>query len=101
MSEAVKILFNNDLADVMFIRHSVRQFVPIVKIGRDELQKMIAEAATAPSACNLLSWLFVVVVTPEAKGMFNESVMIFIYPQVDSASAIVFIAGDTQSHYVY
>ena len=53
MSEAVKNLVNNDLADVMFNRHSVRQFDPNVKIGRDELQKMIAEAATAPSACNL------------------------------------------------
>ena len=52
MSEAVKNLVNNDLADVMFNRHSVRQFDPNVKIGRDELQKMIAEAATAPSACN-------------------------------------------------
>ncbi|AVW09088.1 nitroreductase family protein [Lactiplantibacillus paraplantarum] len=101
MSEAVKSLVNNDLADVMFNRHSVRQFDPDVKIERAELQKMIAEAATAPSACNLQSWHFVVIDTPEAKAKFKQAVMKFNYPQVDSASAIVFIAGDTQSHYVY
>lgn len=101
MSEAVKNLVNNDLADVMFNRHSVRQFDPDVKIERAELQKMIAEAATAPSACNLQSWHFVVIDTPEAKAKFKQAVMKFNYPQVDSASAIVFIAGDTQSHYVY
>ncbi|MFC6180767.1 nitroreductase family protein [Lactiplantibacillus daowaiensis] len=94
-------MVNNDFSDVVFNRHSVRQFDPSVKISRDEIQEMIAEAAKAPSACNLQSWHFVVIDTPEAKATFKKAVMSFNYPQVDSASAIVFIAGDTQSHLVY
>ncbi|WP_461215129.1 nitroreductase family protein [Lacticaseibacillus sp. GG6-2] len=92
---------NNNFEDVMFNRHSVRQFDPSVKIDRDEIQAMIASATTAPSACNLQSWHFVVIDTPEAKAKFKKAAMKFNYPQVDSASAIVFIAGDTQSHLVY
>ncbi|CAM3161207.1 nitroreductase family protein [Lactiplantibacillus plajomi] len=101
MSETTKKLVNNDFSDIVFNRHSVRKFDPSVKISRDELQTMIAEATTAPSACNLQSWHFVVIDTPEAKEKFKKAVMKFNYPQVDSASAIVFIAGDTQSHLVY
>ena len=92
---------NNDFEDVMFNRHSVRQFDPSVKIDRDELQEMIAGATSAPSACNLQSWHFVVIDTPEGKAKFKEAAMKFNYPQIDSASAIIFIAGDTQSHEVY
>jgi len=101
MTTMTKKLGNNDLADVMFNRHSVRDFDPAVKIDRDEIQEMLSEAATAPSACNLQSWHFVVIDTPEAKEKFKKAVMPFNYPQVDKASAIVFIAGDTQSHLVY
>ncbi|VDG20964.1 nitroreductase family protein [Lactiplantibacillus mudanjiangensis] len=101
MSEATKTMVNNDFSDVVFNRHSVRKFDPTVKISRDEIQAMLTEAAKAPSACNLQSWHFVVIDTPEAKEKFKKAVMPFNYPQVDSASAIVFIAGDTQSHLVY
>lgn len=92
---------NNDFKDVMFNRHSVRQFDPTVKIDREELQAMIKEATTAPSACNLQSWHFTVVDTPDAKERVKKAVMKFNYPQVDTASAIIFITGDTQSHLVY
>ncbi|WP_225418428.1 nitroreductase family protein [Lacticaseibacillus daqingensis] len=92
---------NNDFSQVMFDRHSVRRFDPSVTIPRAELQAMIASATTAPSACNLQSWHFVVIDTPEAKAKFKQAAMAFNYPQVDTASAIVFIAGDTHSHLVY
>ena len=98
---ATKKLTNNDFADVMFDRHSVRVFDPSVKISRDELQEMIKEATTAPSACNLQSWHFVIIDTPEGKEKLKKSAMKFNYPQINSSSAIIFIAGDTQSHEVY
>lgn len=98
---ATKKITNNDFADVMFDRHSVRVFDPSVKISRDELQEMIKEATTAPSACNLQSWHFVIIDTPEGKEKLKKSAMKFNYPQIDSSSAIIFIAGDTQSHEVY
>lgn len=94
-------IVNNDFSDVMFNRHSVREFDPDVKIARDELQAMIKDATTAPSACNLQSWHFVVIDTPEGKADLKKAAMKFNYPQIDSASAIIFIAGDTQSHEVY
>ena len=94
-------LTNNDLAKVMFDRHSVRKFDPTVKISRDELQDMIREATTAPSACNLQSWHFVIIDTPEGKEKLKKAAMKFNYPQIDTSSAIIFVAGDTQSHEVY
>lgn len=94
-------IVNNDFSDVMFNRHSVRQFDPEVKIDRDELQAMIKDATTAPSACNLQSWHFVVIDTPEGKADLKKAAMKFNYPQIDTASAIIFIAGDTKSHEVY
>lgn len=96
-----KKLVNNDFADVMFNRHSVRVFDKNVKIDRTELQEMVREAATAPSACNLQSWHFVVIDNPEAKAKLKKAAMKFNYPQIDTASALIFIAGDTQSHEVY
>lgn len=94
-------MVNNDFSDVMLNRHSVRQFDPSVKIERSELKTMIQEAVHAPSACNLQSWHFVVIDTPAAKAKLREAAMAFNYPQVDTSSAIIFIAGDTQSHKVY
>ena len=58
MATMTKKLGNNDLADVMFNRHSVRDFDPAVKIDRDEIQEMLSEAATAPSAPNNAFFLF-------------------------------------------
>lgn len=94
-------LVNNDFADVMLNRHSVRKFDPSVKISRDELQEIITQATTAPSACNLQSWHFVVIDTPEAKAQLKKAALKFNYPQIDTSSAIIFVAGDTQSHKVY
>ncbi|MCP8857486.1 nitroreductase family protein [Latilactobacillus fuchuensis] len=94
-------LINNDFSKIMFDRHSVRQFDPSIKIPRDELQTMIEQAATAPSACNLQSWHFVVIDTPEGKSKLKEAAMKFNYPQIDSSSAVIFLAGDTKSHEVY
>lgn len=44
---------NNDFESVMLGRHSVRKFDTSVKIPREELKEMVANAITAPSACNL------------------------------------------------
>ena len=96
-----KSITNNDFSEIMFNRHSVRKFDTNVKISRVELQEMIDSATTAPSACNLQSWHFVVVDTPEAKEKIKPAIMKFNYPQVDTSSAIIFVIGDTNSHEVY
>lgn len=94
-------MVNNDFKDIMLNRHSYRNFKKDVKISREELSEMLEEAITAPSACNLQSWHFVVCDDAEGKQKAHSVVMPFNYPQVDSASAIVFVLGDTQSHYKY
>jgi len=103
MSEATldKALVNNDFKDIMFGRKSVRKFDANVKISAEELQTMISEATSAPSACNLQSWHFVVANSDAGKAKAKSVLMPFNYPQIDSCSAMVFVLGDTQSHKVY
>ncbi|WP_048000538.1 nitroreductase family protein [Lactiplantibacillus herbarum] len=92
---------NNDFKDVVFNRQSVREFDPNFKIDPAELQAMIDEAISAPSACNLQSWHFVVVNSDEGKAKAKSVLMPFNHPQLDSCSAMIFVLGDTQSHLVY
>ncbi|MCD2256141.1 nitroreductase family protein [Agrilactobacillus fermenti] len=96
-----KSIINNKFDDVMFGRKSVRNFDETKSIDRSELQEMIAEATTAPSACNLQSWHFVVVNTPTGKAKVHEAALKFNYPQLETAPATIFIFGDTASHEVY
>ena len=101
MDATKKNIVNNDFTDIMTNRHSYRKFKPDVKISNEEIKEMLEEAVTAPSACNLQSWHFVVCNTPEAKEKAHSVVMPFNYPQIDSASTVIFVLGDTQSHYKY
>ncbi|MFC6202963.1 nitroreductase family protein [Lactiplantibacillus nangangensis] len=96
-----KKLVNNDFSEVMFKRQSVRKFDPAVTISRDELQAMIKEATSAPSACNLQSWHFVVADTAAGKAKAKSVMMPFNFPQTESCSAMVFVLGDTRSYESY
>ncbi|BDZ31916.1 nitroreductase family protein [Lactiplantibacillus sp. WILCCON 0030] len=96
-----KKMVNNDFTDVMFKRQSVRKFDPEVKISHEELQAMIEEATSAPSACNLQSWHFVVADSDEGKAKAKSVMMPFNYPQTASCSAIIFVLGDTKSYESY
>lgn len=96
-----KKMVNNDFTDVLFNRQSVRQFDPEVKIPRDELQAMIKEATSAPSACNLQSWHFVVADSAAGKAKAKSVMMPFNYPQTDSCAAMIFVLGDTKSYESY
>ena len=60
-------IVNNDFHEILTGRHSVRRFDPSVKISRDEMKEMLVETITAPSACNLQAWKFVVVDTDEGR----------------------------------
>ena len=56
---------------------------------------MFANAITAPSACNLQAWHFIVVDTPEGKDKLRSFFMKFNLPQLETSSAIVMLFGDT------
>ena len=94
-------MVNNDFKDIMLNRHSYRKFKTDVKISREEINKMLEEALSAPSACNLQSWHFVVCDDEEGKKKARSVMMPFNYPQTDTCSALIFVLGDTQSHYKY
>ena len=86
---------NNNFGDVLLNRHSVRHFDKGVKISRAELREIVKEATTAPSACNLQAWRFVVVDTDEGKKKLHEFYMHFNNPQIDTSSAVIQIFGNT------
>lgn len=94
-------MVNNDFKDIMLNRHSYRKFKTDVKISREEINEMLEETLSAPSACNLQSWHFVVCDDEEGKKKARSVMMPFNYPQTDTSSAVIFVLGDTQSHYKY
>ncbi len=99
--KATTKLVNDQFSDVLLNRKSVRKFDPSIKISRDEIKEMIKEATSAPSACNLQSWYFAVLDQPEAKNKVRSEIMKFNLKQFDSASAVIFLLGDTKSHEKY
>lgn len=92
---------NNDFKDIVQNRKSIRQFDTSVKISREELTEILDESISAPSACNLQSWHFVVIDTPEGKEKLHKFFMKFNLRQVDTASAIIFVFGNTKSYLKY
>ncbi|WP_294920640.1 nitroreductase family protein [Lactobacillus rizhaonensis] len=94
-------IINDNFEDVVFNRQSVRKFDPTVKISHGEFEKMIEETATAPSACNLQAWHFVIVDTPEGKEKLKSYFMKFNMPQVETCSAMVLLFGDTEAYKSY
>ena len=99
--DETKNMVNNDFKDIMLNRHSYRKFKTDVKISREEINEMLEETLSAPSACNLQSWHFVVCDDEEGKKKARSVMMPFNYPQTDTSSAVIFVLGDTQSHYKY
>ncbi|MBP2057095.1 nitroreductase [Lactobacillus colini] len=94
-------IINNDFHDVLTGRHSVRRFDPKVKISRDEMKEMLAETITAPSACNLQAWKFIVVDTQEGRSKLHQYFMKFNFPQIDDSSAVLLVFGNTLAHKKY
>lgn len=71
---------NNNFADILLNRHSVRHFDSAVKISRGEMAQMIDETRTAPSACNLQPWYFLVIDSEEGKEKLRTFFMRFNTP---------------------
>lgn len=94
-------IVNNDFNEILTGRHSVRRFDPSVKISRDEMKEMLEETITAPSACNLQAWKFVVVDTDEGREKLHRYFMKFNFPQVDKSSAVVLFFGNTLAYKKY
>ncbi len=88
---------NNDFAEIVKGRRSVRHYDENVKISREEISEMISEASLAPSSANMQPWRVVVVDTPEGKEKLRPLVR-FNTAQNDTSSAMLLIFGDTQCY---
>jgi len=89
-------ILNNDFANIVKGRRSVRHYDENVKISKEEISEMISEASLAPSSANMQPWRVVVVDTPEGKAKLRP-LMRFNTAQNDTSSAMILIFGDTQS----
>ncbi|GAA0848242.1 nitroreductase family protein [Bifidobacterium pullorum subsp. gallinarum] len=89
-------ILNNDFANVVKGRRSVRKYDESIKISREEMSEMITEASLAPSSANMQPWRVIVVDTPEGKEKLRPLVR-FNTLQNDTSSAMLLIFGDTQS----
>ncbi|MEY8749793.1 nitroreductase family protein [Alkalicoccobacillus gibsonii] len=86
----------NDFNEIVLGRRSIRSYDQSVKISRDELSEIIAEASKAPSSVNLQPWRFVVIDTPEGKETLTPLAK-FNKTQVETSSAVIAVFADMQS----
>lgn len=88
---------NNNFEDIVFSRHSVKEFDENKKIDREEMIQILEEATLAPSSVNLQPWRFVVVESDEAKDKLRPLIR-FNVRQNDTSSAMILIFGDMQCY---
>lgn len=88
---------NNDFANIVKGRRSVRNYDENIKISKEEIGEIISEASLAPSSANMQPWRVIVVDTPEGKEKLRP-LMRFNTLQNDTSSAMLLIFGDTESY---
>ncbi|WP_203339138.1 nitroreductase family protein [Planococcus beijingensis] len=88
-----KLKVTNDFDQIVNGRRSIKLYDPTVKISREEMSEIIAQASRAPSSINLQPWRFLVIDSEEGKekllplASFNSN-------QVKTSSAVIAIFGD-------
>ena len=82
--------------EVVFNRRSIRRFDPEVKITKAEIEQMIDEAVTAPSAFNLQPWRFVVVTSDEGKRTIDTLIQLN-QTQNETSAAMIIVVGDLEA----
>ncbi|WP_337103810.1 nitroreductase family protein [Paenibacillus sp. YIM B09110] len=92
----LKHIQNNDFANIITGRRSVKLYDQDVKISKEEMQAIIQEASLAPSSANIQPWRVIVVHSPEGKSKLRPLVQ-FNTRQNDTSAAMLIILGDTQS----
>ncbi|CAM4376176.1 nitroreductase family protein [Paenibacillus typhae] len=86
----------NDFNEIVLERRSVKVYDPEVKISREEMTEILAEASRAPSAINMQPWRFLVIDTPEGKeklaplASFNQT-------QALTSSAVIAVFYDANN----
>lgn len=87
---------SNDFREIALNRRSIKAYDPEVKISKEEMSEMLAEATRAPSSVNLQPWRFVVIESEEGKqklaplARFNQT-------QVLTSSAVIAVFADMEN----
>ncbi|MGP0690232.1 nitroreductase family protein [Priestia aryabhattai] len=84
---------HKDFNEIVLKRRSIKRYDPSVKISREEMEEILAEATRAPSSVNMQPWRFVVIETPEGKEKLAELAK-FNSEQVNTSSAVIGVFGD-------
>lgn len=80
-----------NVSEAILNRRSIRKYKPGVQIPREDMEKILKAAMTAPSACNCRPWEFIVV---ENEGIKKEIMEILPYAQMlKTASAAIVVCG--------
>lgn len=89
----------NDFNEILKGRRSVRNYDPAVKISKEEMENILADAVTAPSSINMQPWRFVVIDSEEGKAKLKPHIK-FNTLQNDTSAAMILVLGDLD-HYDY
>ncbi|WP_223634566.1 nitroreductase family protein [Planococcus sp. 4-30] len=86
----------NNFNEIVNGRRSIKQYDPTVKISREEMSEILAQASKAPSSINMQPWRFLVIDTVEGKEKLAPLAS-FNLEKVMSASAVIAVFGDRQN----
>lgn len=87
----------NDFNEIVNGRRSIKQYDPSVKINREEMTEILAQASKAPSSINMQPWRFLVIDSDEAKEKLAPLAS-FNLDKVMSSSAVIAIFGDRRNY---
>lgn len=83
----------NDFNEIVYGRRSIKEYDPTVKISREEMSGIIAQASKAPSSINMQPWRFLVIDSEEGKAKLAP-LSKFNKDKVMSASAVIAVFAD-------
>ena len=86
----------NDFNEIVNGRRSIKQYDPTVKISREEMSEILAQASKAPSSINMQPWRFLVIDSDEGKEKLAPLAS-FNKDKVMSSSAVIAVFGDRQN----
>ncbi|WP_405104405.1 nitroreductase family protein [Paenibacillus sp. FSL K6-1217] len=91
-----KFRTTNDFNEIVLERRSVKVYDPEVKISREELTEILAEASRAPSSVNMQPWRFLVIDSAEGKAKLAPLAS-FNQTQALTSSAVIGVFYDTNN----
>ncbi|WP_445671461.1 nitroreductase family protein [Paenibacillus sp. FSL R7-0302] len=86
----------NDFNEIVLERRSVKIYDPEVKISREEMTEILAEASRAPSAINMQPWRFLVIDSAEGKAKLAP-LAAFNQTQALTSSAVIAVFYDADN----